>query len=63
MKQKKNTEGGFLGMILYTLTTNLFGRSLAEKGVKRIAEGAIRSSRKFLIWHHHLTNLEIQEYY
>ena len=73
--EAKEQRGGFIGMLLGTLSASLLGdvlsKGLSGKGVIRAGEGTIRtgygskgsSLKKFLtLPPHPLTNFEIQEY-
>ena len=43
----KEQKGGFLPMLLGTLTNSILGNALAGKGVIRAGEGIIRAGQNF----------------
>ena len=45
--EAKEQTGGFLGMLLGTLSASLLGNMLAGKGVMRAGEGTIRTGQDF----------------
>ena len=61
--EAKEQKGGFLGMLLGTLGTSLFGILLTDKDKIRADEGTVRASQDFLLTQHPLTNFGIQKYY
>ena len=69
--ETKEQKGGFLSMLLGTLRANLLGNLLTGgKGIMRAGDGIVRAgsgSKKenlnSLLPFHHLTNIEISEYY
>ena len=72
MKQNKKQQGGFLSMLLGTLSASLSGNLLAGKGAittkqgratTRAGKDTIRAGIWFLMPPHRLTNFEIQKYY
>ena len=67
-KEAKEQKGGFVSMLLGTLSASLVGNILTGRGINRAGEGIVRAgygNRKkgFLMQPHPLTNFEIQEYY
>ena len=72
MKQKKQ-KGGYLSMLLGTLSASLIGDLLAGKGTVRVGsgnkkgKGIVRAGSgrpwDFIMPPHPLTNFEIQKYY
>ena len=55
----KEQKGGFLGMLLRTLSARLLGNLLTGKGTIRASEGTIKAGHKF---YHPLTNFEMQKH-
>ena len=45
--EAKEPKGGFLGILLGTLSATLLGNMLAGKGVMRTGEGTIRAGQNF----------------
>ena len=68
--ETKERRGGFLSMLLGTLGAGLLRNLLTGKGMMRVGEGIVRASERAkknplnsLLPFHHLTNIEINEYY
>ena len=68
----KEQRGGFLSMLLGTLSASLLGNLLTGKGIERAGsgnnkgKGVVRTGQKtigFLIKLYPLTNFEVQKYY
>ena len=61
----KEQKGGFLSMLLGTLSASLLVNLLTDKVIHRAGEGIVRAGEgnRVLITPHPLTNFEIMKYY